>query len=256
VNTFSDELDNIPLPTRAQATAVASTQVKATTAAAAHDDDDDGVDLLGDYDSLKAQTGLSSVLPKDKGVFTRIALIPGFKAYSRPTHFIAGAGNGKGQTVICPGDGCVECAVGGEHGSRRKIVALCAKYDTTGNDCKLPAGVKPTVTVGYISMSPTAYTAISELPSEGENLYAVDIKVTKKGNNIGWDFYRYSAPPAYTKVEGMTEEVMELAKAAYGDGKVLRNRLGKVVTAQELKFMVKGGGVVDTAATMDDIEGL
>jgi hypothetical protein len=232
----------------------------ATPAAVAHalapavDDDEGAVDLINDRDDLKAKPILESVLPKENNKTVRFALVKGFKAFVKSTHFLAGV-NGKGCTVICPGSECIECKKGGEHSNRRKIAALAIKYETD-NSGKFAAGTtKPSMSIGFVNLSPTAYGVMSECPSadEGEDVYSIDYKVVKKSNGIGWDFFRMSSPPAYVKAQ-MEADVAELA-APYADGKVLKSRLGKVVSAIELKVMLLGASA-DATPTLDDLESI
>ena len=94
------------------------------------------------------------------------------------------------------------------------------------------------MSIGFVNLSPTAYGVMSECPGEDEDVYSIDYRVVKKTNGIGWNFFRHSSLPAYVKAQ-MEAEVAELA-APYVDGKVLRSRLGKVVSAMELKVMLLG----------------
>jgi hypothetical protein len=214
------------------------------------DDDSDAVDLVADHDHLKAKAVLPCVFPKESNKTVRYALVKDFKAYQRYTHFLEGV-NGKGLTVICPGKDCPECAKGGYHSSRRKIAALAIKYET-GNDGKFAQGTtKPSLSLSFVNLSPTAYSVMSECPSESEDVYSIDFKCILKSNKIGWDIFRMSSPPAYVKA-GMEAEVAELA-APYADGKVLKSRLGKVVSAIEMKVMLYGSAA-DTTPTLDDLE--
>jgi len=251
-NVKNDELiDEIPQVTTAATANPAATVVQPLTSTQVVDDDD-AVDLISDYEALKSKPGLPCILPKEQGKTVRFALVKGVKAYVKPTHFLAGV-NGKGCTVVCPGDDCPECKKGGDHASRRKVVALAIKYETNG-DGKFAAGTtKPSLSVGFVNLSPTAYTELSDCPSEGEDLYSVDFKVSKKTNGIGWTFNRMSSPPAYLKTK-MEAEVAELV-APYLDGKVLKSRLGKVVSPIEMKVLLFGSAA-DTSATLNDLEAL
>jgi len=247
-NRFNDdELDSIPT---SKASAVAN-KVVAQTAV----DDDDAVDLIGDADRLKASPVLANIAPKQPNQIVRFALIPGMKGFMKNTHFLQSVG--RGMTVLCPGEGCPECAKGGsEHGARRKIVCLVLKYETSSNDGKFPPGVtRPTVSIGYLGLSPTSYGELRESPSEGEDLFDCDFKISRKTNGIGLTIGRMSSPPAYKKAN-MQDEVNELAKP-YLDGVTLKSRLGKPVTTHELKAMLAGvSGVESAAATLDDIDSI
>lgn len=229
--------------------------IAAITPATATEVDEDGeVDLVADHDELKAKPSLTSVLPKEANKVNRFALVKGFKAFAKPTHFLASAG-AKGMTVLCVGEGCPECARGGDHGSRRKIVALAILYTTDTNGKFVAGTTKPGITIGFISLSPTAYSELSDCPSEGEDIYSVDFKATKKSNGIGWNYGRMSHPTTYVRA-GIESEVAELA--AQVDPKVLKARLGKTVSLLELKAMVSGVPLssLDTAASLADIEDL
>ena len=244
-----DELKDIKTPATTSATAkTVAPVVKPSTP---EPDDDGAVDLINDHEELKSKATLPSILPKEQGKTVRFALVKG-KAYLKPTHFLAGV-NGKGCTIVCPGADCPECKKGGDHASRRKVVAWAVKYET-GNDGKFAAGTtKPSLSVGFVNLSPTAYTELSDCPSEGEDLYSVDFKVSKKTNGIGWTFNRMSSPPAYLKAH-MEAEVAELI-APYLDGRVLRSRLGKVVSPIEMKVMLYGSDA-DESPTLDDLDAL
>lgn len=245
-----DELNDVSIPvTTADEANPAAAVVQPSTAAI---DDDGCVDLVANYEDLKAKATLPNVLPKEQNRTVRFALVKGVKAYSKPTHFLAGV-NSKGLTVVCPGANCPECSQGGDHAARRKVVALAIKYET-GTDGKFAAGTtKPALSIGHVTLSPTAYTELSDCPSEGEDIYSIDYKATKKSNNIGWTFGRMSAPPAYQKVH-MEAEVAELV-APYVDGKVLKSRLGKVVSPIQMRVMLNGSAA-DTSPTLEDLESL
>jgi hypothetical protein len=62
-----------------------------------------------------------------------------------------------------------------------------------------------------------------------------------------------SSPPAYLKAH-MEAEVAELI-APYLDGRVLRSRLGKVVSPIEMKVMLYGSDA-DESPTLDDLDAL
>jgi hypothetical protein len=249
-NLKNDELMDVNTQLTTAATAIAAAAIVQPTTPTT--DDDGCVDLIANYEDLKAKATLTSVLPKEQNRTVRFALVKGAKSFAKPTHFLADV-NGKGLTVICPGANCPECAIGGDHAARRKVIALAVKYET-GNDGRFAAGTtKPSLSIGYVTLSPTAYSEASDCPSEGEDIYGIDYKATKKSNNIGWTFGRMSAPPAYLKAH-MEDEVAELV-APYLDGRVLRSRLGKQVSVIEMKVMLSGSAA-DTSATLDDIEGL
>jgi len=149
---------------------------------------------------------------------------------------------------------CPECAKGSDHQTRRKIAALVVLYSTDNAGKFAPGTTKPNVSIAFVNLSPTLYTELSDCPSEGEGIYDLDYKVVKKaGNGIGWTVNRMSSPPSYIKAD-MYGEVAELA-AAYSDGKVLKYRLGKVVSIAELKMILRGGSdLIDNSPTMDDLE--
>ncbi|MGA9883935.1 MAG: hypothetical protein WBQ34_09475 [Candidatus Acidiferrales bacterium] len=242
--TFADA-DLLDQPTATQA----QTQTQTSKAAP---DDDSSVDLLADADELKAKPGLANIAPKEQNRAVRFFLVKGTPAFSKPTHFIAGAGpNSRGMTYVCPGDDCCECQKGGDHGSRRKIVAIAVKYLDTQADGKFPAGITvPQLSVGFLNLSPTAYTELSTCPSEGETLYDCDFRMLKKSNGIGYVFGRMSSPPAYKKAK-LEAAVTELIQP-YLDGTVLKNRLGKRVTAAELRLAVSGGETSEETKAMSD----
>ena len=171
-----DELNDVSIPvTTADEANPAAAVVQPSTAAI---DDDGCVDLVANYEDLKAKATLPNVLPKEQNRTVRFALVKGVKAYSKPTHFLAGV-NSKGLTVVCPGANCPECSQGGDHAARRKVVALAIKYET-GTDGKFAAGTtKPALSIGHVTLSPTAYTELSDCPSEGEDIYSIDYKATR-----------------------------------------------------------------------------
>jgi hypothetical protein len=245
-----DELNDVKTPVTTAATANPAAAVVQPLTPTQVVDDDDAVDLIGDYEALKSKPGLPCILPKEQGKTVRFALVKGVKAFVKQTHFLAGV-NGKGCTVICPGGDCPECKKGGDHASRRKVVALAIKYETNGDGKFAADTTKPSLSVGFVNLSPTAYTELSDCPSEGEDLYSVDFKVSKKTNGIGWTFNRMSSPPSYLKAQ-MEAEVAELV-APYLDGKVLKSRLGKVVSPIEMRVLLFGSAA-DESPTLNDLE--
>lgn len=242
----------IPVATKTNTTATTTATVAKNPTLAETEPDDDGVDLVADANELKAKPTLVSVLPKEPNVTTRFALVPGIKARVANVHFLSTIG--KGMTVVCPGAGCPECAKGGDHNSRRKIAALALRYETN-NDGKFPAGTTvPSISIGYVNLSPSAFSEMSICPSEdeGETIYGIDFKAVKKNNGIGWTFGR-AGKPLYIKTN-LEAAVTELT-GHYADGKMLKSRLGKSVTVLELKGLLAGTNpVADTAATLADIE--
>lgn len=248
---FDDEDDELgAVLTASKQTSAQETKVTTPAAASVANASDD-VDLIADAEDLKAKGILGSVLPKEPNVVTRFALVPGLKAKIAATHFLPTANGGKGSTVICLGQDCPECGRGSDHTSRRKIAALAVKY-TTDNNGKFPQGTTvPVLTIGYVSLSPSAFTEMSAAPSEDENetIYTIDFRAVKKTNGIGWTFSR-AGKCAYAKT-GLDAQVKDLAEP-YLDGKVLKSRLGKVVSAGELKVMLFG----DTSASLADLEGI
>jgi len=249
-NLNNDELIDVKTQMTTAATATTAAAVVQPSTPTQVLDDDDEVDLINDYEELKSKPGLPSILPKEQGKTVRFALVKGAKAFVKPTHFLTGF-NTKGRTVVCPGVDCPECKKGGDHASRRKVVALAIKYETNGDGKFATGTTKPLLSVGFVNLSPTAYTELSDCPSENEDIYSVDFKTTKKTNGIGWTFNRMSAPPAYQKAR-MEAEVAELV-APYLDGKLLKSRLGKQVSVIEMKVMLSGSAA---EPTLEDIEGL
>jgi hypothetical protein len=264
-STFDDELTDVKTkatpatsnkvePQAASQPAVDAT-VKASTEKHTPDIDLDEYDLVLDHDKLKGQPGLISVLPKELNKVTRWSPLNFVKAVMLQTHFLAGAGpSGKGTSVICPGENCSECSKGSEHSSRRKIGVLAVKYEVDAATGKFPPNtVKPIVSIGYLALSPSAYNDMTATPSEGETVFDIDFRTSKKASGIGWVFNRQSSPPAFVKA-GMEAEVRELAQP-YLDRVTLRARLGKVVTAMELKAMLSGTVDPGKIATLEDIGG-
>lgn len=249
-NPINQELIEVTTQTTTATAAITNDAVVQPSIHAPACDDDGAVDLINDYESLKSKPVLPSILPKEQGKTVRFALVKGAKAFVKPTHFLAGV-NGKGLTVLCPGADCPECKKGNDHAARRKIAVLVVAYQTS-NDGKFAAGTtKPSVSIGFLTLSPTAYSDLSDCPSEGEDIYDIDFKVSRKTSGIGFTYGRMSSPPAYLKAH-LESEVAELA-APYMDGKVLKSRLGKTVSPIEMKVMLYGSAA-DTSATLADLE--
>jgi hypothetical protein len=237
MQTLDDELDSIPTtpPTITKPTPTAA--AAAPTADVSNDDDtSDVVDLIKDREKLLPGDTLSSIIPKEKNVSVRFALVPGAPAILKMTHFLQGANGGKGTTVLCIGadKGCPECP---NHEARKHVAILVVKYSNADKGGKFPAGTKTLqYEVGFIRISPSAYNEMSEACSDGEDLYSCDFSVSLKTNQIGHQYSRKCSPPSYKKVNGEAE-VLALAKP-YMDGKLLKTRLGKKVTALEIKLML------------------
>jgi hypothetical protein len=237
---LNDELDDIQVsaptnvtPSTPNVNHPAATTVPAT--APTVDNDDEGRVNFLDSERLRAKSILASIAPQESGKGVRFFL-PGGPAFQKPTHFLLKLG-ARGGSVLCPGENCPMCAKGDR--PSKKIVTLAIRYTNTNSEGRFPAGVvKPELAVGFLSLSPTAYSELDACPSDNETLYTCDFRVSKKTAGLGYVYNRQGSPTTVAKV-GMEAEVAALI-APFLDGEILRSRLGKKVTVAELRLLMTG----------------
>jgi hypothetical protein len=104
------------------------------------------------------------------------------------------------------------------------------------------------IQAAYVSLSPSAARRMKDLLPEGtSSIFTPDWKMKKKPNGaVGYEF-AVQAPVAAYRQLGLEKQAQELL-APYRDGKKLRERLARTMTALEIKTLAKG----DTDPKLDD----
>jgi hypothetical protein len=217
---------------------------------------------------MSLSEGLDRLRP-DKGAAVRFSILP--KDWLKPkmarTHYIEKKGtyiclSTKEHQAIC----CDKLEP-----SSVTIIAPVLHYTNAnhkdGKYVKAADGTIPPIhwEIKYVQLSLTNYRDISMLvpeEEEGSNdakktVSDIDIIMTHKGaNKIGYQFTSPGMPARWRKNAELVAEV-ERAFEKYKDGKKMSSRLGKAVSAEEMKIIIAGSKATDAeSANLDDVEEL
>ena len=114
---------------------------------------------------------------------------------------------------------------------------------------KLPADMVPDVEIRYLKLSRTNYAAIGELAPEDGTLSDVDLVMyNDPARPIG---YLFKATQSRIRQHKLESHVSTLAKAAMADPTALTRRLGKKVTAAEMRATLTGVATADAVPEAD-----
>jgi hypothetical protein len=207
----------------------------------------------GDKDLAKP-AGLQAISStKDRAV--RFSIVPGFNPVAAYTHFLEGAGSGKGATYLCQESedpsGCVACA----RGIRRdlRVLAVVAHYENANAQGALPVELTPEISIKYVKLSRANYAAVGDLIPEDGALSDVDIVMFNQPSRIG---YQFKSAPSRIKQHRLEDKVNAMAKAALPDPTALNKRLGKKVTPAEMRAAILGPAEMVETADLSNIEGI
>ncbi len=188
----------------------------------------------------KAAAGLERYAPTNPGQGIGFAIIPGAPIVMAPTHYVStGENDDQRGTYICLrhlGEQPICCEALEDPTIRVNVLA--AIYTNANNAGRLPKGIKPEVTVGYIRLSAANHQAITNMLPDGIEPSQVDIVMTK-AKRPGYDFALPSpgSKPRYVEA-GMQDEVVQAAEK-WMDGAALVKRLGKELSPLGWKMLLK-----------------
>jgi hypothetical protein len=164
----------------------------------------------------------------------RFTLVPGVDPVSNLTHYVA-VGQKKGM-FVCPGEaGCVLCP---REYAKWNTVVLVAGYNNADAAGKLAAGVKPEYTIGYISLSPTHFKTLSDA-TETAGVFDIDWIQTSDGKRFN---YRAMTSSRYRQA-GDEAALIKLAQPFIAR---LNGKVGRTISALDLKAMVAGGPTIES----------
>ena len=231
---------------------------------------------FGDQDAMSTGDGLDRIQPADKKSKVRCAVLTNVvKPKKAWIHFIQ---KGDKKAVYrclterdkknVPIGPLADCCKKLNHDDDQKAqliwAVLSLKYrnsDPTTGKYPVPVeGQAPTPVVwelGWLKLSRAGYKQISELVQEGEQAYDFDFTVAYKDNGIGYDYKRVSQKARWRLNEELVKEVIAEAEK-FKDGTLLANRLGKVVSAVDMKAILAGQSAAATTSTknIDDTRDL
>jgi hypothetical protein len=167
-----------------------------------------------------------------KGEVSRFFLVDGVKPRAKETHYIAGTG-----TVQCLKTGCPACA---KESSRTQIVALAGRYTNADSKSAKLGTQKPQYELGWVSLSRANYSQMIALPEENATVYSIDFKMSHSPRAFGYDLSVASSAAAYIKVGD--QQVIAGMAAEYLDGVELARKLGKKLTASEMRSAMAAKG--------------
>jgi len=207
----------------------------------------------GDQKVINAAAGLQKLTPA-KGTVVRFAILPLPAPKRAQVHYIQGKGKVRCQstdehTALC-------CKKLGEPDLR--IVALVVHYTNANpTDGKYGAGSAIEYDIKFVYLSPTNYRQISMLPEEDQKVTDIDIRMTQPNpNKAGWEFSKISSKALYRKNAELLAEINQIVERKYADGKLLIRKLGKKMTALELKAFIASLAASAEDASLSDVNDL
>jgi hypothetical protein len=278
MQTFNDELDDIPTAapkpaaTAAPATAAPATAAPATAASAAQktvtavvaeDEDEvaaaveDNESLDTDFDDEKVyyRPGQLNQCRPDKGKASRFAFVP--KEWIAPQtakrHYEEVPGkDGKpfkrGLRCLTPmsvdAPPAICCQKFGKDGEVN-VVALVVHYTNadplTGKYEKDANGNRPQVKfdIQFVRLSQFNMKQIKKIPDEDKTPFDIDIVMTHADRAFGYEFNRIANSPRWKSDPALIEAVKQACQR-FLDGKVLRSKLGQKLNEIEYRALLSG----------------
>lgn len=159
--------------------------------------------------------------------------------YSRWTHWIPQANNGKGMSVDCIGKGCPVCALIADDKKNKRDKRYRASKSHAINVLVREQGSNPVNEVMIMDKGNSIFGMMADLMGEMGDLRNFDITVTRRGESLG--DITYTVLPVYPPTPLTAEEI---ALEKY-DIKELR----KPLTAEQVNTLLAGGSLVVEEAT-------
>lgn len=261
----------------------------ATTSEAVIDTDDLDVDF-GDQDAMSNTDGLERIQPADKGSKVRVALLTDVvKPKMAWMHFIENS-EGKKVSYRCQSkrdkkhvmlemaDCCKKLNNDDNQKAQLNFAVLALKYtnadpktgkyisadnktgknesaETTNADTKTSTEIPIRYEIGWLKLSRSGFKTISELVEEDEQVTAFDFTVGHRENKIGYDYRKVARRARFRLNPELLAEVLKEA-AKFADGQLLAKRLGKVVSALDMKAVLSGGKAGAKGSQIDNVDDL
>lgn len=225
--------------------------------AARHSDDEDLNVAFGDQKLMSKSDGLDIIRP-DSGKTVRFALLTQYVPPKRAlNHYIEKKGSFRCLSTETQQGIC--CEKLGE--SQPQIVALVLQYtnanEKTGRYEKGADGNLPAIQyeIRFIRLSRAGFRKISQLVEGDEdqkvNPEDIDIIMTHAANNKGYEYAKISSA-RWKKNPALVAEVAAAVKP-FVDGKKLVSKLGKKVTALEMRAQLASVSGDDDKADLADV---
>lgn len=248
-----------------------SSKTAASTAPVTTDDLD--VDW-GDQDAMTVTDGLERIQPADKNSKVRVAVIEDTicKPKMAWLHFIQKDGKkfsyrclskrDKKHVIIEEAECCKRLNHDDDQKAQLNFAVLAVKYTNadpkTGKYEKDPStGEQAPIRyeLGWLKLSRSGFKSISELAMEGEKVHDFDFTVAHRENKIGYDYKRISQKARYRTNPELLAEIQQSAKK-FADGVLLSKRLGKVITAIDMKALLAGKSAAGDNKQIDNTDDL
>jgi hypothetical protein len=267
-----DELDELPTtkttaPAKTAATTTEDeelpvvTQKAATKATAAVDDDDsDNLDVdFGDQKIMAKGDGLNR-FRAEKNKVIRFALLPFIKPKSANSHFVEAKDKKGTFRCIKPSkEGEIPfCCSKLEEEGMLHVVSLAVLYTNADPKTgKYAAGTPIEWEVGYVDLSRSNYRSVSQLAPEDSSVYDIDLVMSKKDNNIGYEFTLCATKAKWKQNPELAAEIEQAAQKFINDGgKKLVSKLGRKLNLIEWRALLSNQASSGKEASLDDIEGI
>jgi hypothetical protein len=248
-----------------------SSKTAASTSTAAVANDDLDVDW-GDTDAMSTSDGLDRIVPSDKTSKVRVAVLTDIVKLKKAwMHFIEK--DGKKGSYRCHtvrdkknvpvgelADCCKKLNGNDDTKAGLSFAVLAVKY--TNCDPKTGKYEKGfegpfNVELGWIKLSRAGFKAVSQLIMEGEEAHSFDFTIGNRENGIGYEYARVSKNSARFRDNkpAVVAAILEDA-AKYKDGQLLSKRLGKVISALDMKALLAGTKAAEKSAQIDNTDDL
>lgn len=283
MQTFNDELDDLPTPaaastpapTQTAATAAAPAQKATPAAKVAVDDDDenpaatavaDNENLDTDFDDEKvyARPGQLNQCRPEKGKAKRFAFVP--KEWLAPQtakgHFTEiGVGKDikKGRYRCLSGLGVESkpeycCTALGKDGEINVVALVISYTNADGVTGKYGKDDKVEFAIEFVRLSQFNMRQIKKLPDEDKTPFDIDLVMTHADRAFGYEFNRKANAPRW-KSDPTVEAAVKAAVSRFLDGKALRSKLGQKLNEIEWKALLSGKKVGGDAK-LDNVDEL
>lgn len=159
------------------------------------------------------------------------------------------------------GDCCKKLNNDDDQKAQLNFAVLAVKYTNadqkTGKYEKDENGDQPPIKweLGWLKLSRSGFKSISELAMEGEKPYEFDFTIAHRENKIGYDYKRISQKARYRMNPELLAEVNAEA-LKFADGVLLSKRLGKVISALDMKALLAGKSAAGKGAQIDNTDDL
>jgi hypothetical protein len=122
---------------------------------------------------------------------------------------------------------------------------------------KYAQGVPIEYKIGWVKLSRSGFRRVSLLIPEDAKVHDIDIVISWKTNGIGFEYNLITQKCRFRQNPELLKEVLDQAKAEYGDGVKLVKKLGKKLTELEWRALLSGKGASSSSeAKVDNLADL